>query len=47
MKNGDLMNNVIKNGKFNTSVILRVVRLVMQCLKYLIGRQVYHCDIKP
>lgn len=47
MKNGDLMNNVIKNGKLNIRAILRIVRSIMQCLQYLLAREIYHCDIKP
>lgn len=38
MKNGDLMNNVIKNGKINTHAILRIARSLLQCLKYLLMR---------
>ncbi len=47
MKNGDLMNYIIKNGRLDESVLLRMVRSILECLKYLSAKEIFHCDIKP
>ncbi len=47
MKNGDLMDYVIKNGRLNEKVILKMVRSIFKCLIYLRDREVCHCDVKP
>ncbi len=47
MKNGDLMNYIIDNGRIDESILLRIVRSILECLKYLSEREIYHCDIKP
>jgi len=47
MKNGDLMNFVIKNKRIEERIILRLLRLILDCLQYLSRKDVFHCDIKP
>lgn len=34
-KNGDLMNEVIKNGKLDPKLVLRMIREITECLVYL------------
>jgi serine/threonine protein kinase len=47
MKNGDLMNFVIKNIRINERIILRLLRSILDCLQYLSSKDIFHCDIKP
>jgi serine/threonine protein kinase len=47
MTNGDLMNEVLRNGRIDSKILLKIVRPLVDCLTYLSKRETFHCDLKP
>lgn len=47
MRNGDMMNEVITNGRMDARLVLRVVKDIVNCLVYLAQLGMHHGDVKP
>ena len=46
-KNGDLMNEVDKNGKLNPKIVLKLTRQILDCLSFIYAKGLFHGDLKP